>query len=152
MSTEELLIKEGYPVTVPMTRSNLANIIDRYTKTIPTEHINSIGGLPKLSEPLISEEDFKKWEQSEKLEHQNSIEEAAEDAWNEYEYEAQGSLYGSCYKSGFIAGATSPAAGEYWKQQTFGKPCSCTPDETTGWITAKCCNICGKYVDINNPG
>jgi hypothetical protein len=33
------------------------------------EHINSIGGLPKLSEPLISEEDFKNWEKDNKIEH-----------------------------------------------------------------------------------
>lgn len=25
--------------------------------------------------------------------------------------------------------------------------CKCTPDETTGWTTVKCCNICGKPVE-----
>jgi uncharacterized small protein (DUF1192 family) len=25
--------------------------------------------------------------------------------------------------------------------------CKCTPDETTGWIQTKCCNICGKHVE-----
>lgn len=24
--------------------------------------------------------------------------------------------------------------------------CNCTPDETTGWIETKCCNVCGKHV------
>lgn len=25
--------------------------------------------------------------------------------------------------------------------------CKCTPDETTGWTTVKCCNICGKPLE-----
>lgn len=32
--------------------------------------------------------------------------------------------------------------------RTMQKPCTCTPDETTGNIQSQCCNVCGGTQEL----